>query len=74
LPVFIQPDRETDAANTFLLGSSSVGGSLPSSSQVDRRRRQFSLPSGSDCPPGQQITPRPPIRTRVARQTGFVYR
>ena len=48
-------------------GSSSVGGSLPSSSQVERRRRQFSLPSGSDWPPGQQITPRPTLSGRGSR-------
>ncbi|CSP43602.1 Uncharacterised protein [Shigella sonnei] len=38
--------------------SNSVGGWLPSSSQVARRRRQLPSPSGKDCPPGQQITPR----------------
>lgn len=39
-------------------GSSNVGGSAPSSSQLASRRRQLASPAGSAWPPGQQMVPR----------------
>ncbi|VFS43857.1 Uncharacterised protein [Enterobacter cancerogenus] len=72
----IHPDGETDPANAFLLRpAAGLAARCPPASQVERRRRQFSLPSGSDCPPGQQMVPAPYAGgTRIARQTGLINR